>query len=229
MTWDPHINATSPAAPYLITGANGGIGYFAADQLLHAGADVIVAGRNPAKLDAAIAALSASAKIAGRRNPHAASTPVPSRVVEAGRRRHHRVGNPTRRAHPQRWPRQGPKTRTVTDEGHELLFATNILGTSRFVGSVLGELAEAAHIVWLGSSTAIKATTTSPTPNSTEPRPPGKPMKVYAPLQGRHDDGRRRGRPQVRRGRIIAGQRHRASRLRARRPRPQDPASTNLP
>ena len=63
MTWDPAHIGDLTGRTYLITGANGGIGYFAADQLLHAGADVIVAGRNPAKLDAAIAALSASAKV----------------------------------------------------------------------------------------------------------------------------------------------------------------------
>lgn len=63
MTWDPTQIGDLRGRTYLITGANGGIGYFAADQLLRAGADVIVAGRNPAKLGDAISALSASAKV----------------------------------------------------------------------------------------------------------------------------------------------------------------------
>ncbi|HMS73997.1 MAG: SDR family NAD(P)-dependent oxidoreductase [Gordonia sp.] len=180
MTWDPAHIGDLTGRTYLITGANGGIGYFAADQLLHAGADVIVAGRNPAKLDAAIAALSASAKVpaAGIRTLRIDTSSVASSkraaddIIESGTRLDGLILNAGLV--------KGPKTRTVTDEGHELLFATNILGHFAFVGSVLGELAEAAHIVWLGSSTAIKGDYDFTDPELDRAAASYKPMKVYA-------------------------------------------------
>ena len=181
MTWDPDNLGTLTGRTYLITGANAGIGYFAADQLLRAGADVIVAGRNPAKLDAAVAALSASATVSAAEigKLHIDTSSIESSVKAAAEITGRGTGLDglilnAGLVH-------GPKARTVTPEGHELFFATNILGHFTFVGSILGALTGAApHIVWLGSSTAIKGEYPFTDPELADAAAEYKPMKVYA-------------------------------------------------
>ncbi|GAB04707.1 SDR family NAD(P)-dependent oxidoreductase [Gordonia amarae] len=181
MTWDPTQIGDLRGRTYLITGANGGIGYFAADQLLRAGADVIVAGRNPAKLDDAISALSASAKVPAAgigklridTSSIESSTKAAAEITGRGIELDGLILN-AGLVH-------GPKTRTVTPEGHELFFATNILGHFAFVGSILDSLTGAApHIVWLGSSTAIKGEYSFTDPELADAAAEYKPMKVYA-------------------------------------------------
>lgn len=57
MTWDPHRLPDLAGRIYAITGATGGIGYFAAEQLAAAGAEVVLASRSAEKLDRASATL----------------------------------------------------------------------------------------------------------------------------------------------------------------------------
>ncbi len=154
-TWNPTNIGDLEGRTYLVTGANGGIGYHASAQLLRAGAAVIMAARNPDRLDAAVNAIcsadpsaadriqrlcidisSVSSSIAAAE--HVASSSLNGLLLNAGLVK-------------------GPKTRTVTPEGHELLFATNILGHFAFAGTILSRLSgESPRIVWMGSSTAIK-------------------------------------------------------------------------
>lgn len=53
MTWNPHRLPDLAGRMYAITGATGGIGYFAAEQLAAAGAEVVLAARSAEKLDRA--------------------------------------------------------------------------------------------------------------------------------------------------------------------------------
>jgi NAD(P)-dependent dehydrogenase (short-subunit alcohol dehydrogenase family) len=53
MNWDPYRLPDLHGRVYAITGATGGIGYFAAEQLASAGADVVLASRSQAKLEQA--------------------------------------------------------------------------------------------------------------------------------------------------------------------------------
>ncbi|SDD68080.1 SDR family NAD(P)-dependent oxidoreductase [Auraticoccus monumenti] len=57
MTWDPEQLPDLRGRVYAVTGATGGIGYFAAEQLASAGAEVVLASRSPAKLQRASAAI----------------------------------------------------------------------------------------------------------------------------------------------------------------------------
>ena len=50
MNWDPYRLPDLHGRVYAITGATGGIGYFAAEQLASAGAEVVLASRSQAKL-----------------------------------------------------------------------------------------------------------------------------------------------------------------------------------
>lgn len=50
MTWNPHRLPDLAGRTYAITGGTGGIGYFAAEQLAAAGAEVVLASRSEEKL-----------------------------------------------------------------------------------------------------------------------------------------------------------------------------------
>src|SRR5947208_9953236 len=52
----------------LVTGGNAGIGYFAAEQLASAGAEVVIGSRDPAKAEAAAAAI--RSQVAGAKVTH---------------------------------------------------------------------------------------------------------------------------------------------------------------
>ncbi|MFC7455698.1 SDR family NAD(P)-dependent oxidoreductase [Brachybacterium sp. GCM10030267] len=69
MPWYPTHLPDLSGRTYAITGATGGIGYFAAEQLAAAGAEVVLASRSRAKLDVAAAAIRARA-------PHAVTHPI---------------------------------------------------------------------------------------------------------------------------------------------------------
>ncbi len=53
MTWDPANLPDLRGRTYAVTGATGGIGYFAAEQLAAAGAEVVLASRSAAKIEVA--------------------------------------------------------------------------------------------------------------------------------------------------------------------------------
>ncbi|MDQ4112779.1 MAG: SDR family NAD(P)-dependent oxidoreductase [Actinomycetota bacterium] len=57
MNWDPIHLPDLRGRVYAVTGATGGIGYFAAEQLAAAGAEVVLASRSPEKIDVAAAAI----------------------------------------------------------------------------------------------------------------------------------------------------------------------------
>ncbi|WP_194860591.1 SDR family NAD(P)-dependent oxidoreductase [Dietzia sp. SYD-A1] len=57
MTWDPTRLPDLAGRVYAVTGATGGIGYFAAEQLAAAGAQVILASRSARKIEVAAAAI----------------------------------------------------------------------------------------------------------------------------------------------------------------------------
>jgi len=120
---------------------------------VRAGADVIMSARNPARLAAARAALF-------RRVPEAAGhDAVESLVIDTSNSGSLRAAAATLRSrgaldgvllnagivHP-------PKRRTLTRDGNELVFATNVLGHFALAGELLPALAAAGgRMVWVGS------------------------------------------------------------------------------
>jgi len=137
-----------------VTGSNAGLGFFSVEQLAGAGAHVVMTGRNPNRLSSARAAIM-------RRNPDASvetllldtSNLGSVRAAAATARVRGRLDGVLLNAgivHP-------PKEREQTQDGNELVFATNALGHYALAGELLTTLAAASgRLVWLGSlSTTI--------------------------------------------------------------------------
>lgn len=137
---------------FAITGANAGLGYFSTEHLVRAGARVIMTGRSPNRLAAARAAVR-------RRHPDVAPDLVETllldtsnlgsvRAAAASLRGRGRLDGVLLNAgivHP-------PKRRETTADGHEVVFATNVLGHFALAGELLTTLAAGAgRMVWLGS------------------------------------------------------------------------------
>lgn len=154
--WNPESLPDLTGRRYLVTGSNAGLGYFSSEQLVRAGARVVMTGRNPNRLSAAKAAVlrrveeaegrvetlildtSNLGSVRSAAASAAASGPLHGLLLNAGI------------VHP-------PRTREATSDGVELVFATNALGHFALAGELLVPLSRSqGRIVWLGSmSTTI--------------------------------------------------------------------------
>lgn len=160
MTWDPRSLPDLSGRSYLVTGSNAGLGYFASEQLVRAGARVLMSGRHPNRLSAARAAIR-------RRVPDAASDATEPLILDTSNLGSVRSAAASVRGrgaldgvllnagivHP-------PRTRETTIDGNEVVLATNALGHFALAGELLTALAEAGsragdegagRMVWVGS------------------------------------------------------------------------------
>ncbi|MFG1643045.1 SDR family NAD(P)-dependent oxidoreductase [Amycolatopsis sp. NPDC049252] len=130
----------------LVTGGNAGIGYFAAEQLASAGAEVVIGSRDPAKAEAARSAI--RSQVSGAKVEYVrldladlASLEdldpgeLDAVVCNAGVMLDH------------------PPRRTTAD-GHEMMFGTNHLGHFALVAHLLPKLTPEGRIVTTGSFAA---------------------------------------------------------------------------
>jgi NAD(P)-dependent dehydrogenase (short-subunit alcohol dehydrogenase family) len=148
--WDPRNIPSQHGRVYLVTGANAGLGFFSSEQLARAGAHVIMSGRNPKRLAAARAALirrvqGASVESLLLDTSNLGSVRAASATVGARQRLDGVLLN-AGIVHP-------PAERTLTRDGVEIVFATNVLGHFALAGSLLPALRRASggRMVWLGS------------------------------------------------------------------------------
>ncbi|WP_194409851.1 SDR family NAD(P)-dependent oxidoreductase [Microbacterium cremeum] len=157
MTWDPRSLPDLSGRVYLVTGSNAGLGYFASEQLVRAGARVLMSGRHPNRLSAARAAIR-------RRVPDASPDATEPLILDTSNLGSVRSAAASVRGrggldgvlfnagivHP-------PRSRETTIDGHEVVFATNALGHFALGGELLTALAvSAGRMVWVGSmSTAL--------------------------------------------------------------------------
>jgi NAD(P)-dependent dehydrogenase (short-subunit alcohol dehydrogenase family) len=152
VTWDPRSLPDLTGRVYLVTGSNTGLGYFASEQLVRAGARVIMSARHPNRLSGARAAIR-------RRVPDAAPDATDPLILDTSNLGSVRSAAASIRGrgaldgvllnagivHP-------PKVRQTTIDGNEVVFATNALGHFALAGELLTALAEAAgRMVWVGS------------------------------------------------------------------------------
>ncbi|MFT4210621.1 MAG: SDR family NAD(P)-dependent oxidoreductase [Microbacterium sp.] len=152
--WNPRHLPDLNGRTYLVTGANRGLGYFASEQLVAAGAHVIMTGRNPNRLAAARAAATArlvdnDRVLGGLETLLLDTSNLGSvRAAAATVRQRGRLDGILLNAgvvHP-------PAHRETTRDGNEVVFATNVLGHFALAGALLTALAAArGRMVWLGS------------------------------------------------------------------------------
>ncbi|MBY0688075.1 SDR family NAD(P)-dependent oxidoreductase [Microbacterium marinilacus] len=144
---------------YLVTGANAGLGYFASEQLAAAGAHVVMSGRSPNRLAAAHDAIEARVPDASVEtllldvsNPGSIRAAAAS--VRGGLFSRSRLDGVLLNAGMVHTPR----TRELTRDGRELVFATNALGHFVLAAELLTTLAKSSdrrrnsRLVWLGSA-----------------------------------------------------------------------------
>lgn len=152
VTWDPRSLPDLSGRTYLVTGSNAGLGYFASEQLVRAGAHVYMTARHPNRLSAARAAVR-------RRVPDATPDATEALVLDTSNLGSVRSAAASVRGrggldgvllnagivHP-------PKERETTVDGHEVVFATNALGHFALAGELLTALAQSeGRMVWVGS------------------------------------------------------------------------------
>ncbi|MFC9560584.1 SDR family NAD(P)-dependent oxidoreductase [Agromyces sp. NPDC056965] len=148
MNWYPAAMPSQVGKRYLVTGANAGLGFFTAARLAGAGAHVVLVGRSPERLEAAMAA------IRGAR-PEASVEPL---VIDLASLDSVRAGT-ARLLHRPSFDGivanagmvHTPGTRLESPDGNELVLATNVLGHFALLARMLPHLAPGARIVALGS------------------------------------------------------------------------------
>jgi NAD(P)-dependent dehydrogenase (short-subunit alcohol dehydrogenase family) len=148
VSWYPLALPSLSGRRYLVTGANAGLGFFTAARLAGAGAHVVLSGRSPERLDAAVAA------IRGVRPAASVEALVMDQssldAVDAGADRL-LAGAPLDGIVANAGMVHAPTTRLESIDGNELVLATNVLGHFALFERMLPHLAEGARIVSLGS------------------------------------------------------------------------------
>ncbi|MFF2051289.1 SDR family NAD(P)-dependent oxidoreductase [Leifsonia sp. NPDC058194] len=148
--WDPTALPDALGRTVVVTGGNAGVGYFTGEQLARAGAQVILACRDPERAEAAVSAIR-------RRVPGSRVEAMPLDVTDRASidaaaehlRERERVDALVLNAgivHP-------PRERRTDAVGNELVLSTNVIGHVRLVAGVLPvlERTPGARIVSLGS------------------------------------------------------------------------------
>lgn len=140
MPWNPANPPKQTGRTIVVTGATAGIGYFAAEQLAAAGADVVLAARSPEKLRAATAAILDRVPDASLRSVVIDLTSLSS-VDRAA-------------AELSNLPRldgillnggaMSMSTSATTDEGLPLLLGTHVVANVRLVAGILPALVSSA-------------------------------------------------------------------------------------
>ncbi|MCD2441206.1 SDR family NAD(P)-dependent oxidoreductase [Agromyces sp. SYSU K20354] len=139
----------------LVTGANKGLGFFTAARLAAAGAHVVLSGRNPERLEAAVAAIREARP----------ATSVETLVFDTSSLDSVRAGADALIAGPaldgvvaNAGMVHAPDQRRESVDGNELVLATNMLGHFALLARLLGHLAPGARVVTLGSLSTMLST-----------------------------------------------------------------------
>jgi len=149
--WKPDRLPDLAGKSYLITGGNSGIGFDAAQMLSEAGGDIVIACRNPAKAEAAVAELDKTAK--GKVETVALDLSDLSSVRKASDEIHARYDKLDALIN-NAGIMQTPETRTV--DGFELQLATNHLGHFLLAGLLFDLIEKAEGRIAVVSSIAHK-------------------------------------------------------------------------
>ncbi|MGO4425008.1 SDR family NAD(P)-dependent oxidoreductase, partial [Streptomyces sp. MCAF7] len=151
-SWDVHRLPSAPGRNVLVTGGNAGIGYFVAEQLASTGVTVVLGSRDTTKAETAMASIRSRVPGARVRALRLDLADLSSLKASVEALRLDRLDAVVHNAgvmldHP---------PRRETEDGHELMFATNHLGHFALTSwlAPLLAAAPAARIVTTGSFAA---------------------------------------------------------------------------
>jgi NAD(P)-dependent dehydrogenase (short-subunit alcohol dehydrogenase family) len=150
VSWYPLALPPQAGRRYLVTGGNRGLGFFTAARLAGAGAHVVLSGRNPERLAAAVAAIRGAMPTMRGAVETLVIDHSSLASVDAGAARLfggpplHGVAANAGLVHP-------PRTRLESVDGNELVLATNLLGNFALFRALLPHVAPGGRIVSLGS------------------------------------------------------------------------------
>ncbi|MDR5701678.1 SDR family NAD(P)-dependent oxidoreductase [Agromyces aerolatus] len=159
MNWYPAPLPDQTGRRFLVTGANAGLGFFTSARLVGAGAQVVMTGRSPERLQAAADVINARVAqgVSAGETGGAASTLVIDQsslasVAEGAAAAATLAGGA---------PFDGlvlnagmvhtPARRELSVDGNELVLATNVLGHFALLARLLGHVAPVGRVVSLGS------------------------------------------------------------------------------
>ena len=148
MNWYPPPLRPQSGLRYLVTGANAGLGFFTAARLAGAGAHVVMSGRSPERLDAAVSAIRTARPAASVETLVMDQSSLDA--VEAGATRL-MAGPPLDGVVANAGMVHTPAARLESADGNELVLATNVLGHFALLGRLLPHLSPGGRIVSLGS------------------------------------------------------------------------------
>jgi NAD(P)-dependent dehydrogenase (short-subunit alcohol dehydrogenase family) len=159
VNWYPAPLPDQTGRRFLVTGANAGLGFFTSARLVGAGAQVVMTGRNAARLQAAadvINARVAQGVSAGETGGTASTLVIDQSSLESVARGAEAAAELAGAA-----PFDGvvlnagmvhtPARRELSPDGNELVLATNVLGHFALLARLLGHVAPAGRVVSLGS------------------------------------------------------------------------------
>lgn len=156
MSWYPAPLPDQTGRRFLVTGANAGLGFFTSARLVGAGAQVVMAGRNPGRLQTAADVINARVAqgVSAGEAGGAASTIVidqSSLASVAEGAASLRQGAPFDGVVLNAGMVHTPARRQVSVDGNELVLATNVLGHFALLAQLLGRVAPGGRVVSLGS------------------------------------------------------------------------------
>lgn len=159
MSWYPMPLPDLQGRRFLVTGANAGLGFFTSARLVGAGAQVVMAGRSPERLERAADVI--RARVAEGVSAGETGGTVATQLIDTSSLASVADGAGALIEFTESAPFDGivlnagmvhtPARREVSVDGNELVLATNVLGHFALLARLLGRLAPEARIVTLGS------------------------------------------------------------------------------
>jgi NAD(P)-dependent dehydrogenase (short-subunit alcohol dehydrogenase family) len=147
-SWDPTRLPSQHGKTFVVTGGNGGIGYFVSEQLATAGAHIVMASRSKDRADAAAASIRERVPGAEVDFVHLDLSSLGT-IREAAEklRRFPKIDALINNA----GATSGGKQRTTTEDGLEVVVGSNAFGPYALTALVLPALHPGARVVSLGS------------------------------------------------------------------------------
>ena len=147
-TWDPARLPTQSGKTVVVTGGNAGIGYFVSEQLAAAGARIVMASRSQQKAEAAAASI--RSRVPGAQIEFVRLDLASLGTIREAAEKLRKLG-PLDVLINNAGTTSGSNSRTLTEDGAELIVGANAFGPFALTALTFPALGAGARIVSLGS------------------------------------------------------------------------------